>query len=284
MGGASDGLSGVSAMRYTNPFNGALKWQKTWFLLESGVYHVMVNILASTSTAPVFSVLDQKRKSGEHVVEGQQQGELSPTGATVYTQPGSIWHDNVGYTFPTNCSTRLNVRTGPVAGNWSLIGTSTQPPTTVDIWAAWLEHAPGTAPVEYTMWPGLSQQDFKNNCRNSPVKTLQNTPEISAIHDTKLNKIMGVFWGQEGGSFTVEGLNGLSPLTISSKNAVSFLVSMTNGYIVASDPSQTLASTTLTFTFNGEQLPHFWRGAPTKDVNISFPTDGFKGVSVTAQM
>lgn len=283
-GGVSDGLSGVSAMRFTNPLNGALKWQKTWFLLESGVYHVMVNILASTSSAPVFSVLDQKRNSGETVVEGQKQGDLSPTGATVYSDPGSIWHDNVGYTFPPNCSARLNVRTGPATGNWSAIGSSLRPPTTVDIWAAWLEHAPGTAPIEYTIWPGLSREEFKSNRQNSSVKTLQNTPEISAIYETKLNKVMAVFWGQNGGSFTAEGLDGLSPFTLSSKNAVSIVVSLTDGSIAVSDPSQTLSSTALTFAFDGDHRPGFWSGGPTKDLGIFFPTDGSRGRSVTGKL
>jgi len=53
VGGVSDGVRGVSVMRYTNPITGALSWNKAWFFLEDDVQHVMVANVSSSSNAEV---------------------------------------------------------------------------------------------------------------------------------------------------------------------------------------------------------------------------------------
>jgi len=99
VGGASDGQLGVAAMRYTNPLTHNLHWQKAWFFLDDDVQLVMVSNISSATNATVISVLDQKRHNGAVMVDAKLT-------ATPFAQHGtrsqSLWHDNVGYTFPTN--------------------------------------------------------------------------------------------------------------------------------------------------------------------------------------
>lgn len=268
-------------MRYTNPVNGALRFQKAWFFLESGVQHVMVNVLQSTSQAPVYSVLDQKRRVGETSVEGTK-GEASGAGTETYTSPTSIWHDRIGYIFPpSNSGLKLGLRTGPVTGDWAKIGASEQPPTTVDLWAAWLEHTDVEAPVEYTIWPGIGLPDFQSKFGQAyPVHTIKNTKEISTVHDKNANHVMSVFWAEEGGSFDIELGENVAPLTVSSDKALAMMVSLEDGTITASDPSQTLKGARITFELGatGDIPTRFWTGDIRKKVvDFTFPTGGRAG-------
>lgn len=281
VGGLSDGYSGISAMRYTNPVNRALSWQKTWFFLESGVYHVMINVLSSTSNASVLSVLDQKRRSGETRIDGQF---LDDTTRTSLSYPKSIWHDNIGYTFPPDSPVTLDLRTGPATGNWLDIGTSTRPSTTVDLWAAWLTHNSSSigTPVEYTMWPAHTFHDFLKRSYHSPVITIENNRDVSAILDKKANCIMAVFWGSAGGSVTYKAGHGVASLTVSSDTPLIARISLNDGTIRASDPSQTRASATLAFKLGrGGRRPGFWHGpSHGKTVPLTFPMGGFSGSGV----
>ena len=67
VGGVSNGARGLAVMSYTNPITHAMSWQKTWFFLDNDVQYVMLNGVTSTSDAPVFSVLDQRRLSPDGV-------------------------------------------------------------------------------------------------------------------------------------------------------------------------------------------------------------------------
>ncbi|KAJ2927182.1 hypothetical protein H1R20_g9933, partial [Candolleomyces eurysporus] len=279
VGGLSDGKSGIAAMRYTNPSTGALQWQKAWFFLESGVQHVMVNILASKSKAPVYSVLDQKRRSGRTLVDGVP---ASNSGSATFTNPKSIWHANVGYSF-LNKSVALSLKSGIQAGDWSTIGTSTQSPVEVDLWTAWLEHKNISSPVEYSIWPGIAYEEFVQRASQTPVQTFANSANASTIYDRQQDRVMLVLWKQDS-SVTVQTSPTMAPLTISSNVACAMTVSLNDGTIIASDPSQSRNSASLTFAFGAGQLPAFWTGNRTKTLTLQFPKDGQAGNSITAHL
>ncbi|RXW22963.1 hypothetical protein EST38_g2892 [Candolleomyces aberdarensis] len=279
VGGLSDGKSGIAAMRYTNPSTGALQWQKTWFFLESGVQHVMINILASKSKAPVYSVLDQKRRSGRTLIDGVP---ASNSGSATFTNPKSIWHANVGYSF-LNKSVALSLKSGIHAGDWSTIGTSTQSPVEVDLWTAWLEHKNISSPAEYAIWPGITYEEFVQRASQTPVQTFANSASASTIYDRQQNRVMLVLWKQDS-SVIVQTSQTMAPLTISSNVACAMTVSLSDGTIFASDPSQSHSSASLTFAFGAGQLPAFWIGNRTKTLTLRFPKDGQAGNSVTAHL
>jgi hypothetical protein len=266
-------------MRYTNPSTGALQWQKTWFFLQSGVQHVMINIIASKSQAPVYSILDQKRRSGQTLVDGVQANN---NGSMTYTNPKSIWHANVGYAFPNNF-TPLTLRTGTRPGDWSTIGTSTQPPVQGDLWAAWLEHRNISSPVEYSIWPGTTNQEFVQRASQTPVQTIANNANASAVYDKQQNRVMLVLWRQNT-SVTVQTSPTMAPLTISSNVSCVLTASLNDGTVVASDPSQSNSAAKITFTFGAGQLPAFWTGNRTKTLTLQFPSNGQAGNSVTAHL
>ena len=281
-------------MRYKNPYTGALQWQKTWFLLESGVYRVMVNILSptnSSSAPPVYSVLDQKRMLGPTLVNGAALSYPNATESN-FTLPGatSLWHASVGYTFPPNTPATLNVRRGPRRGDWSTIGTSTQPPFTVDLWAAWLQHRPTAlnTPLEYSIVPGLpTYDDFvaKQRETEANVVTLENSLNVSAIYDKDANNFMATFWASD----SVSGIDtgpGMAPLTITAYSALAVIISLDTGVMTVSDPNQSRNTSSLRIAYGNQgNLPGWWTGsARGKTVPVVFVKGGLGGSPVTVQI
>jgi hypothetical protein len=274
-------------MRYTNPITKALSYQKAWFFTKSGLEHVVVNIHNSTSDKPVYTVLDQKRRSGYTKAQGRLTSKTDSS--RTYTRPDSLWHADVGYTFPSNTRATLNLKKGEATGNWLDIGTSTQPPTTVDLWAAWLDHSVSLdSPVEYTVWPGICYSDFQRKQHRSPIQTVANGKDASAIYERDEDRLMLVFWNAQGGSVTFRDFGiqfpPQAPFTISTTVATTLIVSLEDGSVVASDPSQTLDSTIVTFKLGPGRPPKFWTGGRTKVLNLTFPKGGAAGSSVTAKL
>lgn len=66
----------------------------------------------------------------------------------------------------------LSVFIGRKTGDWSKIGSSTQPPTEVDFFTAWIQHNNISAPLSYTTFPGISYQDFRNRQASNNLRVL----------------------------------------------------------------------------------------------------------------
>lgn len=195
VGGVSTGAIGAFAMRYTNPTTRNLSWQKSWFFFDNDVQHVTVSNLTSKSSQPVFSVLDQKLHSGTVYVDG------NPTNTANFTSFKSLWHNNVGYTFDSSLSANahLSVRIGTRSGSWSAIGTSTQPPESVDLFAAWLNHTSTQGTIAYTIYPGMQLSQFNDQVQKESLVTVNSDSTTHAVLDTKSNVLMVVFWADSGG-------------------------------------------------------------------------------------
>ncbi|KAJ6503511.1 polysaccharide lyase family 8 protein [Mycena vitilis] len=257
VGGASDGHRGVAAMRYTNPLTHNLHWQKAWFFLDDDVQVVTVSNISSASNATVISVLDQKLHSGPVIVDSIR----SKSSATSFAQHGlhsqSFWHDNVGYTFPDSPAFSLSLEVGPKTGNWSTIGTSTQPPNTVDLFSAWVVHESLNSSLAYTIYPGTDFFTFAEKSSRSRISVLRNDALVSAVFDQRASKAMGVFWATGGGS-TDFALYGPSALTVSTNGTAAVLYDLRSGLVTVSDPTQTLSALCVTLhTGNSTRILDF---------------------------
>ncbi|KAF8912697.1 polysaccharide lyase family 8 protein [Gymnopilus junonius] len=235
VGGVSDDTIGVAAMRFTNPLTRSLHWQKAWFFLENDVQHVMVSNISSSTNASIFTVLDQRRHVGTVVLNDKESGSSANANAE------TLWHGNVGYVFPDfNGTASVSVQVGEKTGNWSTIGTSTQPPAIVDLFAAWIEHHDISAPISYTVLPGITQKAFAKKAKKFALQAIQNDSTISAIYD-KVDKIaMFVFWEANGGSVTFSPGENLAPIMILATGNIALIYRLDTGEITVSDPSQSL--------------------------------------------
>ncbi|KAI0051679.1 polysaccharide lyase family 8 protein [Auriscalpium vulgare] len=264
VGGASTGETGVAAMRYTNPLTRTLSWQKAWFFLADDTQHVLISNISSTSSAPVYSVLDQRLHDGPIYIDGEA------VTASTNTSAASLWHGGVGYTFDEECSA-LSVSVGERTGAWSAIGTSTQPPTTVDLFAAWIEHDSEdlAEPIAYSVYPGTDFHTFEEKSSRRQIHTVQNDEHISAVFDADHDAASVVFWDEAGGSVQFNTWTG--PLILSVNGHAAVIYDLKTQQITVSDPSQTLS--TLSVDIN--------EGGSTKSLTVQLPTGGAAGSSVT---
>lgn len=276
VGGLTDskGVYGIGAMRYTNPVTKSMSWQKAWFLLPDGVQRIVVNRVSSkNSKAPVISVLDQRLHSGQVSVFGQdnKQKAIPSTGSSPYPNAKAIWHGGVGYSLDDSAFT-LNVETGSKTGDWSKIGTSTQPPTTVDLFSAWLAHDPAnpSKPLSYTAFPGTDLQTFQSKRATvvSKVQTIQNDKCVSAVYDQRTSQAVAlvVFWESSCASVKLPGALGI----VKSDQALVLIINTATNTITIADPSQALG--TATVTVNGRAIA------------FTLPKGGLAGASVSKSL
>jgi hypothetical protein len=262
-------------MRYTNPNTKAFGFQKAWFFLDNDVQHVLVNSITSTTSAPIFSVLDQKRHNGNVMLATTRNGTLAVVTSNSTQPVWSLWHDNVGYTFDqTTMDSQAFFKTGSVTGNWSSIGTSTHPPTTVDLFSAWIQHRNASVPVSYTVFPGVDSATFASKSKSvaGALRTLRNDGHVSAVTDSAHSTTMTVFWDATGGTLQLSPSNA----TLSaSANSVVVYNAGTNS-VTVSDPSQTVSSLNITLSSNGQNrslmfaLPAGPGGNAGSSVTLSF--------------
>lgn len=281
VGGASDGSVGLAVMRYTNPLTQSLHWQKAWFFLPDDIQHVMISDVSSTSDALVLSVLDQRLHSGLIFVDGTTYGAADALNTTI-TNAQSIWHGQVGYVIDDSESVTLSLQVGPKTGNWSAIGTSTQPPYTVDLYAAWLEHQDLSQSVAYTAFPGTTLGEFQAKVQSSQLAIICNDDQISAVYDSNNKIVMAAFWQPFGGIITFTPCESWASITIVTDGNVAIIYRVDTGNITVADPSQTLETVDLLFIVSpdGWSSPK-WGNILGKQVTITLPSGGEAGSSVT---
>ncbi|KAL5518907.1 hypothetical protein ACEPAH_590 [Sanghuangporus vaninii] len=276
VGGASTGSIGLGAMRYTNPFTGSLHWQKAWFFLEDNVQHVMLNNLSSETAAPVLSILDQRKHTTNIIIDG-----LTVDGGN-FSQPTTLWHGNMGYTFPLNSSFVLSVDSGPRTGNWTVLGISTQPLTTVDLFSAWLAHTDLAAGISYTTFPAVEYQDFLGRAATTLIVDVQNDPSIFAVLDVVHSTAMIVFWEEKGGEVTIPPLSGgVAPITISTDKGLLVILEMQTWNLTVAEPTQTASDAEVSLQLQSGDAPEGWSGERTRTMSIVLPTGGLAGSSVS---
>ncbi|KAF5386914.1 hypothetical protein D9615_002000 [Tricholomella constricta] len=279
VGGASDGQIGVAAMRYTNPVTKKLKWQKAWFYLEGDVQHVMVSGLSGTSPqTPPISVLDQRRLNGPVIVDG------STSTTSKFTAARSLWHGSVGYKF-SGSGAALIMDVGTKTGNWSTIGTSEQPPISVDLFAAWIQHeGADVSSLSYSVFPGTTADSFAGKSDNLKLRIVQSDAHVSAIVDDEHTTFMAVFWDAAGGSVTFNPQPTSASLTVAVNGNAALIFKMEEGLLTLSDPAQRLANVQATLGLGSGPIPSWWEGDRNKTVAFVLPGGGLAGSSVTKQI
>ncbi|KAL0071852.1 hypothetical protein AAF712_000774 [Marasmius tenuissimus] len=267
VGGASTGTTGLAAMRYTNPNTKSLRFQKTWFFLKGDVQFVMISNISTTTSADVYSVLDQRRHNGLVFVDGSE-AVLEENKVSNYTNATSLWHGGIGYALDPTSEATLSLKVGTKAGNWSAIGTSLQPPSSVDLYAAWLHHKSISSSVAYSVFPGTPTADAFIERKNAlQAHIIQNDGTISALFDNSSRTAMIVYWTAMGGCITFSDADAA---ICSSANAA-VIYEADAGSVTVSDPSQSLASVDLKITASGVD----------KVLSFTLPTGGDAGKSMT---
>jgi hypothetical protein len=269
VGGVSDSVRGIAAMKYTDPTSKKLSWQKAWFFLDGDVQHVSISNLAMEGGAEVVSVLDQRRAADSIVIDSQTR---QTAGLTRVAVASTFHHGGVGYSLPqaliSGGKITATVQVDSKHGNWSNIGTSTQPPSNVTLFTGLITHKDPSASVEYSMFPGTTPDTFQQKLKTSQLVTQQDG-HISSVYDQANNVIYVVFWGASGGWASVQPKSGPAITFEASANCV-LIYRVNDGKAILSDPSQTQKSIALEVSF----------GSRSTTLNFSLPSGGAAGSSM----
>ncbi|KAG8736368.1 hypothetical protein FRC10_009393 [Ceratobasidium sp. 414] len=234
-GGTSAGDVGIAAMRYVNPLTGAFSFHKAYIFFADNVQHVLVNSISSTSDAPVFSVLDQRLRSGDVYINSERAKSGN------YSDVDSLWHAGTGYIFPLAQGTEVSIDVEKKTGDWKTIGVSKQPISTKDMFSAWIVHdsANLTTPTQYSVFPATeSNKDFKDKADRYTPYTVANTDVVSAAVDSARRTLGAAFWEAGGGTVYVPYMG----LTITVDKPVVLMLKLTGngsseGELSIADPT-----------------------------------------------
>lgn len=240
----------------------------------------MISNITSTSDKPVFSILDQRLHEGVIFIDDSEQFKASsPSPLTSAT----LWHGGVGYALSgIGDEDSLHIDVGEKTGNWSAIGTSTQPPTTVDLFAAWIEHGSPAEAVSYSMFPGTTFADFLIKQARLRLQSVSNDGSVAAVYDEVHQTVMVVFWEQAGGSVTINPPR-FAPITLRANGNIALIYRFSDAAIFVSDPSQTLAAVEVNLELGVGRKPPQWGPHRPKTFVIPLPTGGLAGSSVRQQ-
>lgn len=313
VGGVSDGVVGAAVMQYTNPVTASFTFQKAWFFLDDDIQIVMLSDVASNSSYPTISVLDQKKHVGPYYVDDSEVGPpakrdgiakhsnlhglghrhhvrqatlaaLPTVNVTRHPDIQSLWHANVGYSFDLGSSVTVSVQTGNKTGNWSTLGISTQPPSNVDMFAAWIEQPTEQTSFAYKIFPATDRTGFQRKVlrHRSRHQILVNDNTTSAILDARDDTAFIVFWAADGGSVTVPGSRGFTDVTVSSDINSAIIYHRSTGEVIVSDPSQTAATLVLDLEAGttGNDAPGF-ETESLRSLVFALPSGGLAGSSVS---
>ncbi|KAF1802642.1 polysaccharide lyase family 8 protein [Mucor lusitanicus] len=272
VGGATDGNTGVAVMDYVNPQNGNLAFKKTVFFFPSG-YAVQVGPVTSKNTAaPLVTVLDQRRRNGDIYVSGS----LKNTDTTYATsKSSSIWHDRIGYYFPT--SENLYVNSRPKASNWSAIGIS-EGTETQQLWTSYIKHTSTNTTgllTQYIVQPDVSASTFNANVAggNMPIALAFNadSPQVNAAYSAADKSIAAAFW--TAGTYATPW-NSVT-MTVDNPCIFTFRETKAGTYrLTVADPTQSLVSVKLTIKI----------GSVSKSTTVTLPTGVTAGRYVVKTM
>ena len=190
VGGASDGLSGVSVMDYDK---GDVRAKKAYFFMDEGFVCLGAGI-TSGENENVLTTLNQCLLKSEVAI-------LSGGAVAVLEQERfeaqdvrAIHHDGVSYVLLDDASVVIQAKQQD--GSWREIeGRAPADPVPRDIFTCWVDHgaSPTDATYAYRIVPGAKRDDLPGLASDETVGVLANTAELQAVHWAKEGVIQAIF-------------------------------------------------------------------------------------------
>lgn len=186
VGGVTDGLYGAVAFDFKSPHN-PLSAKKSWFFFDN-LYVCLGADIQSTDRFPVATTLNQCLLQGDVYVNDGRESKPITKGLHNLQQVKWIFHDNVGYLFPT--PQKVGLSNQAQSGSWYRVNrqTSTSKETiTKDVFCAWLDHGirPSNHTYAYIVMPGTDLPAIEKYQSNPSVTILSNTGKIQAVTNEK---------------------------------------------------------------------------------------------------
>lgn len=235
VGSVSDGLNGL--MVYKMNDYGMLA-HKSWFFMDDLVVCLGAGISADRSEKITTSI-NQVRLRG--AVWAAQVGDFTEIKESSKSFPSGlswVYHDGVGYYFPSNQNVTLSAR--EQEGSWSEINAnSSKSRDKLGIFQLHINHQqkPKNESYAYILTPGVADWKEAKAKPVDQIEILSNTPGIQAVKDSRSDLIGFVFY--EKGKVEWEG----NSLSVNKPALVQVQKVGSKWNIHLSEPTQSLTGT-----------------------------------------
>jgi chondroitin AC lyase len=235
VGGVSDGMYGCATMDLAS---GELTAKKSWFYFDDEFVCLGTDIRCDSAN-PVFTSLTQCLLNGP-VRASTQQDDVS-RGDRTLAGARWVWHDSVGYVFPT--PTDVHLRNDGQTGSWREINPLSDEPITKDVFSLWLDHGSHAsgASYAYIVVPAVDAVKTGEIAAKLPLEILSNTSAVQAVRDPGLELTEAVF--RESGSIR----SGEIMISVDRPCAILMKVDGTKARLAVSNPENKPATMTVTF-------------------------------------
>ncbi len=263
VGGASDSLYGVSTYAM-NDYSTTAK--KSWFFFDDEVVCLGAGI-TSTASQAINTTVEQNLKNGAVTVSANGTTDTVATGSYTYNNLKWIWHNNIGYYFPSGGNLALSTQTQ--TGNWKSINTGGSTTNiTKNVFKLWVDHGtqPSNASYAYYVLPGKALADVQQY-DTSAIRILANTSAVQAVKHKGLNIRQMVFF--QAGTYTYDSVTITvdHPCAMILKN-----IGSSNVQVSIADPAQAFSQINVYLTLPGIDSVRL--------LSCSMPTGPYAGSTV----
>ena len=190
VGGASDSLSGVSAMDYDK---GGVRARKAYFFTNDGFVCLGAGI-TSGKEENVSTTLNQCLLKSDVAILSDGAITILEKERIESQSVSAIHHDGVAYVVLDDAS--VVIRAKRQTGSWQEVeAKASADQVSKDIFTCWLDHGarPAGATYAYRIIPGVERDDLPALACDETVRVLSNTTELQAVHSGKKGVTQATF-------------------------------------------------------------------------------------------
>ena len=277
VGGVTNGSAGMSTFDQNDSRIKVIA-RKSWFFFNGGFAALGSDIHGTTSN-PVFTTINQSllRTPVQAAVGGGASTVLA-LGSRTLVNTNWIFHDGVGYVFPT--PTSIYIKNAAQSGSWKSINNEYSSATiTTDVFQLGIDHgiSPSGQSYSYIVLPTDDSATVSAFANANPIEILANTTALQAVKHTDQGLI--------GASFHQAGSITLAPgcLVTAESPCVALFKTGANSEMIISVASPTGATEvhlTITGKLIGQQAV-FDTSTGTTRLTFNLPGDTSAGASIT---
>lgn len=196
VGAVTDGLYGAVAFDFQSPHD-MLEAKKSWFFFDDE-YVCLGTGIRSQPRLPVATTINQVLMRGDVMVMRDRQATKLPRGNHTLEKIKYVYHDKVGYIFPSPDSIHLSNQ--EEKGRWSDITDQkniSEEVVSMDVFKLCLNHgsSPDSASYQYIVVPNVTEQELREtSANNRGIEIIVNTPDAQAVMSSKLGMCQMAFY------------------------------------------------------------------------------------------
>lgn len=194
VGAATDGMYATVGFDFKSPHDPLIA-RKAWFFFDDEY----VSLGAGISTIldyPVATTLNQSLLSGNVTLSSEGQISTLQKGEKQYKDVDWIYHNGVGYLFPT--PQIIMLKNSEETGSWFKMNQQNSTPkreVKLDVFKLWFDHGyrPSNSTYQYIVVPATNLKNMQKHPAEN-VSVLSNTPYIQAVAHRGLGLYQVVFY------------------------------------------------------------------------------------------